>query len=338
MNLLRTGRLTLTALVTPRVATTSACSGSVGSLDLAALEDNVRRQAASGVTGLVALGSSGEWSSLAFDAKATVLEVVGDVERRRRADDPSASPLLLTAGTGGNCPDESRELGEVAAAAGFAALMVVPPHYYGPMTSKSDLLAYYLEVADSAPLPVVLYNIPQLTVGVDLTPSMVSKLASHANVVGIKDSIGSVVRLQQLVAATANADDFAVITGSPSILVPALMAGAAGSITGLANVCAARVEALTAATSAVLEHGASADRMQAIVREQAALATANNKLGAYGIPGLKAAVDIAGAGTAGLPFAPMTPVTGDERDAIAALLDATSGIPLARPIDPATAL
>ena len=278
------------------------------------MKENGKQLIQEGVRGLVALGSNGEFGSMTVENKKDVLAAVAEAGRGEEG-------VGLVAGTGGGPVEETLDLNVLAGELGYDACMVVPPSYYASMVGSWS--EYYTTVADASPIPVVLYNIPQLASGVDLVPEVVGRLAEHPNIIGIKDSIGSLTRIQDLVAATP--EEFSVVAGSPSIMAPALLSGAVGSIVGLGNYLPGLASKLDAATREAIASGISADSMASLFHLQTQLATVNNGLGRHGIAGVKAAMDITQAGVGGPPLPPMAPPTPQAMDDIAALLS-TSGV------------
>lgn len=174
-----------------------------------------------GVHALFPCGSIGEFSSLDREQRSTVVETVVE----------AADRVPVLAGCGGTSVPEVRGLIADAAAAGADAAVVVTPYY---LTTTGDGLAtFYERVADDAPIPVVLYDIPSLT-GNELPLETVETLAAHTNVVGIKDSTGDFTHHQELIEATP--DSFTVFQGLAEFAVPALDVGADGFVAGPANV------------------------------------------------------------------------------------------------------
>ena len=85
------------------------------------------------------------------------------------------------------------------------------------------MIAHYTAVADTSPVPVILYSVPVYT-GIDLSPNSIRILAGHPNIIGLKDSGGDVTRLASLVHSTKD-QDFKILAGSASILLPGYLAG-----------------------------------------------------------------------------------------------------------------
>jgi len=156
---------------------------------------------------------------------------------------------------------------------------------------------HYTAVADASPVPVLLYNFTAVT-GVNLLPAAVARLATHPNIVGMKESGGDIGQVADLVSSTPA--DFTVLAGSAATFYPALCVGAAGGILALG--CAApdacvRLFELTRAG----RH----DEAVALQRELVPLA---RLLGpTYGVAGLKAALNLLGYDV-GVPRPPLLPV------------------------------
>jgi 4-hydroxy-2-oxoglutarate aldolase len=106
--------------------------------------------------------------------------------------------------------------------------------------SGPALEQHFRAVADASPIPVVLYSVPANT-AIDLAADVVARLSRHPNIVGVKDSGGDVAKIGEMVAATEG-EDFQVLAGSASFLLPALTVGAVGGICALANVLPAQVQ------------------------------------------------------------------------------------------------
>ena len=159
------------------------------------IEANMARYSRSLLAGMVVLGSTGEAS------------LVDDLESRevlRVAAEAAAPEKVLIAGVGRESVKATVELAMAAAACRYDAVLVRPPSYYAAQMSSAAVLHYFRSVADRSPLPVILYNIPQC-VPYQIPVDLVSDLAGHPNIIGIKDSSGKVERIGALAAATENA-------------------------------------------------------------------------------------------------------------------------------------
>lgn len=166
-----------------------------GRLYLRKLEHNVERYSRTPIAGMAVLGSTGEAVMLSDEESREVL---------RTARENAAPDKVLLAGVARESLLETLRLADFAAEQQYDALLVRTPHYYGPAMRPLELMTYYRALADRAALPVVLYSIPRFT-HIELPLEVVAELAQHPNIIAIKDSSGSMDRLQALVAATAGA-------------------------------------------------------------------------------------------------------------------------------------
>lgn len=193
-----------------------------GGLDTAALDRLVARVLDGGVTGVCPTGSTGEGPRLTREQRHTVTAEV-------RARVPATTPLI-PAPSALNATEAVAEIAGLADAGADAALVAAPSYY--PM-EPAEVGGFYARVADGAPVPVVIYNIPMMT-KVSVPPPVVGELARHPNIIGIKDSSRDFEYLQAIVYATAGAE-FTVLTGSDTMLLASLVLGAAGTIAASAN-------------------------------------------------------------------------------------------------------
>jgi len=114
-----------------------------------------------------------------------------------------------------------------------AALITTPSFFKARMNSQA-MMKHYITIADSSPIPIILYNVPSNT-GVEFPMDAILKLATHPNIIGLKDSGGNITSMGSIIHDTAN-EDFQVIAGSASFLLASLQLGAVGGICALANV------------------------------------------------------------------------------------------------------
>lgn len=166
-----------------------------GRLYLKKLEHNVERYSRTPAAGVVVLGSTGEAVMLSDEESRQVL---------RSAREVAAPEKVLLAGVARESVAETLRLAEFAAEQQYDAVLARTPGYYAPQTGKLEMLTYYRALADRSPLPVVIYSIPKYT-HYEIPVEVVAELAQHPNIIGIKDSSGSVERIAALVAATRNA-------------------------------------------------------------------------------------------------------------------------------------
>ena len=112
-------------------------------------------------------------------------------------------------------------------------MSVITPYYISP--TQAEIADHYRRVADSATIPVVLYNNPAVCGGVKIDIETVARLAEHPNIIGAKDSSGDLQNLIEYVRVS-NPAKFAVFQGRDTLIVPALQFGAAGAVPGTCNI------------------------------------------------------------------------------------------------------
>ncbi|MBE7182679.1 MAG: 4-hydroxy-tetrahydrodipicolinate synthase [Terriglobus roseus] len=211
-----------TALVTPFLAD--------GSLDLASLRSLVEWQIASGVTLLVACGSTGEAATLSEDETLEVVQTVVEVAAGR-------VPVLAGC-THNNTVEAVRRAKGLAAVAGVAGILTANPYYSKP--NQRGQFLHFKAIADAVtPTPVLLYNIPGRT-ATNLEPATVLELANACgNIAGVKESSGNLQQIGDLIARVPAG--FHVLAGDDYMALPVLAAGGVGVISVASNVAPEQV-------------------------------------------------------------------------------------------------
>ncbi len=271
-----------------------------GEVDRQAIAFNIERWVKAGVGGVVALGSNGEAPLLDEDESDRVLDAA-------RAALPAGR--LLIAGTGRESTRATIAATRRAAAIGADAVLVRTPSYFkGRMTSDA-FVRHYTAVADDSPVPVLLYNYPAVT-GVNLMPETLGRLAEHRNIVGVKETGSDAAQVAAYVDAAPPA--FSVIAGSAPTFYTSLCLGARGGI--LAAACAVPELCVRLFAKASAGRHEEARMLQRELTPIARLVTV-----VHGVPGLKAAMDLAGY-KGGEPRAPLYPLAPDAKEQIRAEL------------------
>jgi 4-hydroxy-tetrahydrodipicolinate synthase len=218
-------RGTFTALVTPFQD---------GALDLPALEKLIEDQIAAGITGVVAVGTTGESPTLSHEEKEQVIRLTVEIAKGR---------CQVLAGTGSNSTAAAVMATEAAEKLGVDGMLVVAPYYNKP--SQEGLFRHFRAIAQATASPLMLYNIPGRC-GVDIGAETVERLAVGCrNIVSIKEASGSVERVSDLRARLPDA--FTILSGDDSLTLPFLAVGAAGVVSVATNVFPAEVVALVQA-------------------------------------------------------------------------------------------
>ncbi len=195
-----------------------------GTVDEAAVGRLVEHVIDGGVRGLLALGSTGETASLDETARRSLLSNVVAA---------AAGRVPVICGVAQSHLAAARVELEAAARLGAAAALVTPPFYY--LIDQATVLAFYRSLAKDSPLPILLYNIPQLT-KVVAEPATVATLAREGTIAGVKDSSRDFEYFEGVCIATRDLPRFRIFTGSDTMLLPSLAMGGAGTICGAANV------------------------------------------------------------------------------------------------------
>lgn len=276
----------LTAMVTP--------FGPDGSLDLTAAKKVATHLVDSGCDGLVISGTTGESPTTTDDEKIALLRAVLDAVGDR---------ARIIAGAGSYDTAHSVHLAKACAAEGAHGLLVVTPYYSRP--PQAGLLAHFRAVADATELPNVLYDIPARS-SIPIEWDTLRTLATHPNIVAVKDAKGDLHGGGQLMADTG----LAYYSGDDSLNLPWLAMGAVGFVSVWGHVAAAHLrEMLSAFTSGDL---ATARKINVTLGP---LNAAQSRLG--GVTMSKAGLRLQGIDT-GEPRLPQIAATPDQIDALAA--------------------
>lgn len=177
----------------------------------------------SGIHGIFPLGSAGECIHLSRDEKVRTMEIVVDQNRGR---------VKITPGVGSTHPAESIDLANRATELGCDGVVIVPPYYY-PL-SQEMIEKYFETIADAIDIPIILYNIPLFTQPIDY--DVVKRLSRRKNIVGMKESSGSMVDFLHFLDKTQIiGEEFHILTGREETLLPCLVMGAKGCM--VASAC-----------------------------------------------------------------------------------------------------
>ena len=202
-----------TALVSPFMTS--------GDLDEQAVRRLGRRQIDAGIHFLVPCGSTGESPTLTAAERVRMVEILVDEANGK-------VPVL--AGAGGY---NTREVIHRAAAmhrAGASGLLSVTPYYNKP--TQEGLYQHFLAIADSTPLPIVVYNVPGRT-GVNIEPATLVRLATVPNIVGVKEASGNITQMCEICRAAPRA--FVVLAGDDAVTLPLMAVGGRGVISVVSN-------------------------------------------------------------------------------------------------------
>jgi 4-hydroxy-2-oxoglutarate aldolase len=261
---------------------------------------NIEKWSQTGLKGFVVLGSNGEYVYLSPEEKRKAVETVVQC---------TSDPMVVIAGTGCESTEETIALTNDCAKLGAHAALVITPHYFGGKMSEAALIHHFTVVADNSVIPILLYSVPKFT-HVTVTAKVVSELSQHPNIIGIKESSGNVNLLGQYLNNMN--PDFNVMIGTAGVLFGGLSIGCAGGVLALANVAPEScVKIFNLVKQAQFEEAK---------KLQLKMLPVNNAVTAtYGVPGLKAAMDMLGY-YGGEPRLPLLPASDKEKSEIKQIL------------------
>ncbi len=193
-----------------------------GGVDWKGLEKLVEWHIEQGTNSIVAVGTTGEASTLSMEEHTQVIKEIIRVANKR---------IPIIAGTGANSTREAIELTKAAKDLGADAALLVTPYYNKP--TQEGLYQHYKAIAEAVELPLILYNVPGRT-GVDLSNDTAVRLAEISNIVGIKDATGDVPRGKALIEALNG--KMAVYSGDDETAWELMLLGADGNISVTANI------------------------------------------------------------------------------------------------------
>ncbi|QJY47157.1 4-hydroxy-tetrahydrodipicolinate synthase [Pseudonocardia broussonetiae] len=207
-----------------------------GAVDHEALAKVVDRAIEAGTAAIVSVGTTGESATLDVSEHTDVI---------RRTIDVAAGRVPVVAGTGANSTAEAIHLTAAAKAAGADAALLVTPYYNKP--PQEGLYRHFKAVAEAVDIPQILYNVPGRT-ACDMLPSTVERLAAVPNIVGLKEALGDLDRVRDLVAL--GLPDFALYSGDDATARASILAGFHGDISVTANVAPGAMARMCAAALA----------------------------------------------------------------------------------------
>lgn len=267
-------------------------------VDYEALVFNLKRYAQTPLAGYLALGSNGENRSLDEDEKLRVLDTI--------LTHKGASQVVMACATYDAQRHTERFL-QRAAEAGADFGLVLSPGYFRKQMTEEVLYRYFTGVADSARIPILLYNAPGFC-GVTLSPDLVGRLSEHPNIEGMKDSASSGIEA----FLKFESESFHVLAGSANFLFPAMLGGSRGGTVSLAN-------SFPELSVELWQCGWQRDEQRGWPLQDRVTRINQQISGRYGVAGVKAAMDLAGY-RGGYPRRPLLPLTPEQREQLQAAL------------------
>jgi 4-hydroxy-tetrahydrodipicolinate synthase len=193
-----------------------------GKVDDKALGELIEFHIKNGTDVIVPCGTTGESATLSHEEHHRVVELTVKTVNKR---------IPVVAGAGSNSTSETLELTKYAMKAGADGVLLITPYYNKP--TQEGLYQHFKKVAESADIPIVLYNVPGRT-SVNMLPATVARLRSIKNIVGIKEATGDMKQVSELLRLCGR--DFDVISGDDFTTLPLLALGGVGAISVTANI------------------------------------------------------------------------------------------------------
>src|SRR6266478_5302216 len=205
-----------------------------GAVDFDALDRLVDWHVEQGTDCLAPVGTTGESPTLDHEEHEHVIAAV--VERAR-------GRIKIMPGTGSNSTREAVRLTRFAKKAGADGALMVGPYYNKP--TQEGYYRHFAAVAEAVDLPIVLYNIPGRT-GSNILPETIARLAEIPNIVGVKESTGSMDQASQI----ASLCNLTILSGDDSLTLPLMSIGGRGVVSVVGNVVPRDLKALVSAFDA----------------------------------------------------------------------------------------
>lgn len=269
-------------------------------LDLPTIEAHAVYLAQAGVTGIVTQGSNGEAVHLDRDERKAVT-----LHTRRALDAAGFTSVPVIVGCGSSSTRETIRFSQDAAEAGGDYTIILPPCYYKGVVPNEALLDHFRAVADASPIPVLIYNFPGASSGIDLTSDDIIALAQHPNIVGVKLTCGNTGKLARITAQVK--PEFRTFGGSSDFTLQTLIAGGSGVIAGIANL----IPRSCVQVMELYQQG----KVQEAQKAQAVVARADWLAIKGGLVGVKSALQTY-RGYGNLPRRPCVPPSAEEAERI----------------------
>lgn len=182
-----------------------------------------------GLHGIVIAGTNGEAATLSTQEKTLLVQ-----KARKAAHRLGRGDLPITIGGVAGSTREAIQQTISAKDAGATAFLALVPSYFHFAMTQDAIVAFFQELADASPIPIVLYNFPNVVAGLNINSDMIDILGEHKNIAAIKLTCGSIASCARA-SAKFKKNEFVTLAGQSDWLIPALSVGAVGTITGVAN-------------------------------------------------------------------------------------------------------
>ena len=178
---------------------------------------------------VILAGTNGEAVALTDAEKQKLVRTTREVAQRLHRGD-----VTITMGCGGQSTREVIAETVLAKEAGAEFALVLVPSYFHFVMDEDAIVAFFEELASASPIPVIIYNFPTVVAGLDLSSDVLIKLGSHPNIVGVKLTCAGIAKVSKI-AAAHDPSEFSAVAGQSDWLIPAMVVGATGAVTGVSN-------------------------------------------------------------------------------------------------------
>jgi 4-hydroxy-2-oxoglutarate aldolase len=267
-----------------------------GDVDYDAFVRNIERWNNDPLVGYLVLGSNSETPYLSEEEKLKLIELAVQAAGKDR---------VVLAGTGLESTKETILLTNKAAKLGARAALVLTPFYYRDQMDDFALIRYFMSIAESSGIPILIYNVPKYT-HLNISANAVKELSQHPNIVGMKDSLGDIEQLKAFTAVVP--DIFNLIVGSGSAWYAALGLGVRGAILAVAN-------CLPNACAEIQQLFDRKSHKKAEILQSRLSLVNSAATEAFGVVGLKYACTLMGY-EAGFPRSPLVPLTDIQKASV----------------------
>jgi len=271
-------------------------------VDYDKIAKNIERYNQTKLKGYMPLGSNGEFRSLTDEESVRIVDVYNK--------HMSPNKTLIT-GVMRESAKATIEFIKKIADKGVDFATILSPHYFVDFMTDDALTKYYTKIADQSPIPIMMYNAPKFTGGLVFSTHLVSVLAAHPNIAGMKDTSQEDISIY--VNAVPEGANFYVLAGTINKFYAGLLAGAIGGVISMANYLPEMCWRL----QELYESGniEETQKLDVYARE-----LSSNAAGKHGIAGVKAAMDLLGY-FGGDPRLPVLPLSDEEKAKLKAVLE-----------------
>jgi len=266
------------------------------------IAENIKRYNQTKLKGYMPLGSNGEFRSLTDEESIKIIDVY------QKYMSPEKT---LIVGVMRESAKATIEFIKKIADKRVDFATILAPHYFVKNMTDEALIKYYTMIADQSPIPTMMYNAPKFAANLVFSTNLISALAKHPNIVGMKDTSKEDISIY--VDAVPKAANFYVLAGTINKLYDGLKVGAIGGVVSMADylpeICCNLQEFFE------LGKMEEAEKMDVYAR-----GLSKNAAGKYGVAGVKAAMDLLGY-YGGNPRIPLLPINEEEKTGLKVVLE-----------------